>query len=167
MVKKSRELIIVLDNVRSIYNVGSIFRTAEALGVSKLILGGITPFPSIKNDARLPHIKARVDKAINKTALGSQFNINYEYIEDVISVLKEYQSQNYQITVLEQAPNSINLSNFKPSSKLVMVVGNELDGVSLEIIKFADQIIEIQLPGKKESLNVAQACAIAIYQVLS
>lgn len=167
MVKKSRELILVLDNVRSIHNVGSIFRTAEALGASKLILGGITPFPSIKNDIRLPHIKTRIDKAINKTALGSQFNIDYEYIENVISILKKYRSQDYQIVSLEQASNSIDLSNFKPSSKLVMVVGNEISGVSLEIMKFVDQIIEIQLPGKKESLNVAQACAIAIYQVLS
>ncbi len=167
MVKKSRELILVLDNVRSIHNVGAIFRSAEALGVAKLILGGITPYPSIKNDSRLPHIKARIDKAIDKTALGSQFNIEFEYVKDLMPILKEYRSNKYQTVALEQASNSIDISNFKPCSKLVMIVGNELTGVSSEIIEFVDQIIEIQLPGKKESLNVAQASAIGIYQVLS
>ena len=140
---------VILNNVRSLYNVGSIFRTADGVGVEKIFLCGITGSP--------PH------KQISKTALGAENQIPWEYREDVISVIHELKEQGYQILLLEQIENSIWYDEFKPTAPICLVIGNEITGISDQLISYCDQAIEIEMQGLKNSLNVAVAFGIVAY----
>ena len=150
MLKK--EIIVVLDNIRSRENVGSIFRTADAAGVAKIYLCGITPAP--------PHEK------ISKTALGEEAYVLWESCKQTWRLLDKLKEEGMNIVALEQTKTSRDIFKFKPKFPLVLVLGNEVNGLSPKILKYCDKKLAIPMYGKKESLNVSVAAGIALYQLI-
>jgi len=150
---KRREIILILDNIRSRENVGSIFRTADAAGVSKIYLCGITPRP--------PHEK------ISKTALGADTYIPWEYYKQTWRVLEELK-KDVSIVALECGKGAENIFEMTLSAgkPIALVLGNEVNGLSKEILKRADKKAAIPMYGRKESLNVAVAAGIAVYAII-
>ncbi|GIW67041.1 MAG: rRNA methyltransferase [Candidatus Parcubacteria bacterium] len=142
----------ILHNIRSSYNVGSIFRTADAVGIDKLYLTGYTPTPA-KN------------KKIEKTALGAEKYVAWKYYRNIGYLLKKLKREGFQIAALEQNEKSLPYYQFKPKFPLVLIVGNEVRGLDKRILDYADYIIEIPMFGKKESLNVAVAFGIVAYEL--
>ena len=133
--------------------------------INEIIFSGYTPYPKLDNDDRLPHIVEKLSKRIDKTALGAQSNLNLSYVENIDNKILELKQNSYQIISLEQSDKSVDISEFDPSDKIVLIIGNELDGVSAELLDISDKIIEIPMLGKKESYNVASASAIALYHL--
>jgi 23S rRNA (guanosine2251-2'-O)-methyltransferase len=161
------ELILVLHNIRSTHNVGSIFRTAEGLGVAQILLSGYTPYPKVPNDARLPHIAEKLEAQIKKTALGAESMVSFEYLEgNVISKLQLLKTKGYRIVGLEQDARSIMLPNYATPDKLVLVLGEEVEGIAAELRSVCDDLVEIPMKGKKESFNVSVAAGIALAHML-
>lgn len=158
-----RSIIIIAHNLRSTHNVGSLLRTADGLGVDQVIFSGITPYPSLKNDTRLPHLSLKIDRQINKTALGAQKHQIWSYTDSLNYEIKKLKLQDYLIVAVEQTCNSINLPSFKPPQKLVLIFGREVEGLEKEIIQQCSICLEIPMLGRKESFNVVQAMAIATY----
>ena len=150
---KKKEIYVVLNNIRSRENVGSIFRTADAAGVSKIYLCGITPAP--------PHEK------ISKTALGAENYVPWEYHKQTWRLLANLKKEGMDIVALEQTKNSKNIFTFKPKSPLVLVLGNEVKGLSPKVLKYCGKKIAIPMYGRKESLNVAVAAGIALYSIIN
>jgi len=146
-----KELYIILHNVRSRFNVGSVFRTADGAGVSKIYLGGITPSP--------PHPK------IAKVSLGAEEYVLHETIWHTYRLIDKLKKQGIKIVAVEQAKNSIAYYKFKPKFPLAIIMGSETKGLSKAILKRCDTIIEIPMHGKKESLNVATACGIIAFYI--
>lgn len=159
------DIILIAHNLRSSHNVGSLLRTAEGLGVNRTILSGYTPYPIQANDQRLPHLAQKIDKQIAKTALGAETMVNCQYIDDLETQLTELKAQGYSLVGLEQSASSITLQDFYPPDKMVLIVGREVEGIESEIIARCDQLIEIPMLGQKESFNVVQAAAMALYQL--
>lgn len=152
------ECILVLDNIRSVANVGSIFRTADCLGVSKIYLIGTTPTPLDRF--------GRKRKDFIKVSLGAEEFVKWEYSVDVESVLNKLKKEKYKILALEQAKSSKSLKKFKAPKKFALIVGNEVEGVSKSALKLADTILEIPMFGKKESMNVSVSTGIALFNLL-
>ncbi|EAS20487.1 tRNA/rRNA methyltransferase, SpoU family [Flavobacteria bacterium BBFL7] len=145
-------LIIVLDNVRSLNNIGSVFRSADAYRVEKIYLCGITAQP--------PH------KDIRKTALGATETVAWEYRDHTIDIIKELNEQGVTTCAIEQAEDSVSLRGFKPSTKKVAVVmGNEVKGVQQEVVDSCDTVIELEQYGTKHSLNISVCTGIVIYDL--
>jgi 23S rRNA (guanosine2251-2'-O)-methyltransferase len=153
--------VLILHNIRSVHNVGSIFRTADAAGISKIILSGYTPTPL----DRFGH--ARPD--LSKVALGAEKNIEWEQTKHLSSALKKLKKEDYTIVAIEQHKNSTSLFDYKPQAnqKLVIILGNEVRGVSAQSLKQADIILEIPMRGKKESLNVSVAAGVALFALIA
>ncbi|OGM96009.1 MAG: hypothetical protein A3B86_02025 [Candidatus Yanofskybacteria bacterium RIFCSPHIGHO2_02_FULL_38_22b] len=147
-----KEIYLILDNIRSRENVGSIFRTADAVGVSKIYLCGTTPTP--------PHDK------ISKTALGAETYVPWEYRRNTWQVITELKKEGINIYALEQTKDSKNIFRFKPKFPMALIVGNEFNGISPKILKYCDKKIAIPMYGRKESLNVSVATGIALYTLL-
>ena len=156
--KEKREFVVVLDNIRSLYNVGSIFRTAEALGFDKVYLGGITPAPDNKNF-----------QAIHKTALGAEKYLAWEKSYSILKILKKLKEQNYYLIALEVGKSGIKINQFKKLppkyQKIALIVGNEIKGINKKHLNYCDKILEIPLVGKKESLNVSVAFGIGAFWI--
>ncbi|MDE6638380.1 MAG: TrmH family RNA methyltransferase [Muribaculaceae bacterium] len=144
---------ILLDNVRSMQNVGSILRTADAFLINEVIMAGITGIP--------PH------KEISKTALGAEDSVVWRYVEDSVEECKKLKAEGWVICVLEQAHGSIDLMEFLPEEdkKYLLVVGNEVSGVNQQIVDIADIILEIPMHGVKHSLNVSVSAGMAIWKI--
>ena len=159
----SSSLIVVVHNVRSAHNVGSILRSADGFGIEKVILTGYSPYPLIKDDKRLPHISARAGAQIKKTALGAESSVAWEYSDDIMKTIEDSKAKGYFTAAIEQAANSRPLNEFSPPDKLLLVVGNEIGGVDDKVIEELDSVLEIPMDGHKESFNVAVAAAIAMY----
>lgn len=155
------EIIVVAHNIRSTHNVGSIFRTADGFGVSKIILSGYTPFPRINNDPRLPHIADKLTTQIHKTALGAETIVPFEYQE--VPKIELLRSAGYRIVGLEQDERSIIIPDYHPSEKIVLVLGEEVEGIPPALRAQCDDLIEIPMHGQKESYNVSVAAGIALY----
>jgi tRNA G18 (ribose-2'-O)-methylase SpoU len=149
-----KTLFLVLNNIRSMENVGSIFRTADAAGVAKIYLCGITPKPPRKE--------------IDKAALGAVDFVDWEYCENILDLIKELKERKISVVALEQDPRSIQYSKFKNqySDKVALIIGNEVEGISKEVLDQTDTIIEIPMYGKKNSLNVAVATGIALFELI-
>lgn len=165
-VKIPRQIILIAHNLRSCHNVGSLLRTAEGLGVQEVIFSGYTPYPvmvNAKRDPRLPHIADKVAKQINKTALGAEHMIAWRHDPDIFEVLDKLQSDGWTVAAIEQAPNSMTLPDYQAPEKIALLVGREVDGVESSVLKACDTIIEIPMFGHKESFNVVQAAAMAMY----
>ncbi len=149
---KKLPVVVVLNSIRSSYNVGSIFRTSDGAMIEKLFLCGYTPHPP--------------KKEVLKTALGSQDSVTWEFQEDPIIVVKELKAKGYTICALEQTTKNISYSEVKKSDlPLCLIVGNEISGVSQELINLCDISIEIPQYGIKQSLNVAVAYGISIFEL--
>ena len=148
-------LIVVLDNIRSLNNIGSVFRTSDAFRIEKIYLCGITATP--------PH------KDIQKTALGSTESVDWEYAESSLTLLKKLQSNDIQVLSIEQAEKATMLHEFTPkkNQKYALVFGNEVKGVSQEVVNNSDQVIEIPQYGTKHSLNVSVSCGVVLWDVFS
>ncbi|MDB5203978.1 MAG: tRNA/rRNA methyltransferase SpoU [Candidatus Taylorbacteria bacterium] len=154
-----KQIYIVLDNIRSNHNVGSIFRTADALGVSKIYLCGTTPKPIDRFERPVGEIA--------KTALGAEKSIPWEYSKTTGSVIKKLKKSGVEIIAIEQSLNSIDYKKIKPKGCVAFVLGNEVDGVNKNILKFCDVVAEIPMRGGKESLNVSVACGVAMFRMLN
>lgn len=157
------EIIVIAHNIRSTHNVGSIFRTAEGFGVAKIILSGYTPYPRILDDTRLPHIADKLTSQIHKTALGAETLVPFEYNET--PDLDTWHQAGYRIVALEQAPTSIPMRDYRAEGKTVLLLGEEVHGITAELLDMVDDIIEIPMVGAKESFNVSVATGIALYQL--
>jgi tRNA G18 (ribose-2'-O)-methylase SpoU len=155
------EIILILHNIRSTYNVCAILRTAEAFGLKNILCTGYTPYPIINNDDRLPHIKNKLNDQISKSALGAEKMLNIEH-DDELSLI-DLKNQGYRVVGLEQNQNSIEISKYKVPEKLALLLGEEVSGISEENINLCDEIIEIPMHGTKESFNVSVAAGIALY----
>lgn len=160
-----RDLVVITNDMRSTYNVGSLLRTAEGLGVTKVYLTGITPYPKLFNDTRLPHIADKLGKQIDKTAIGASEMIDWEYAEDVAVVIKQLKSEGYEVAALEQSGTSVALHEYQPPEKIAILLGTEVEGLSPELLKLCDSHIEIPMFGQKESFNVVQAASMALYRL--
>lgn len=158
-----RTVILIAHNLRSCHNVGSLLRTAEGLGVSEVILSGYTPFPKMADDPRLPHLAEKIDKQIHKTALGAEGLQAWRHVENIGEVLAELAKAGCTLVAVEQAKDSIKLPDFAVPGKVALLVGREVEGVEPEILALMDHILEIPMFGQKESFNVVQAAAMALY----
>jgi len=155
------EFVIVAHNIRSTHNVGSIFRTAEGFGVSRIILSGYTPYPTIGGDTRLPHISEKLTSQIHKTALGAEKMVPFEYQET--PDLQALKDAGFRVVGLEQDAKSIQLPDYKSPEKIALLLGEEVHGIEQTLLDQCDDIIEIPMQGKKESFNVSVAAGIALY----
>lgn len=146
-------LIIIADNVRSMHNVGSIFRTSDAFLVEKIYLCGITPTP--------PH------REIQKTALGATESVDWQYAENTLDVVNQLKKEGWTILALEQTTNSVMLDELKieKGEKIAIVLGNEVEGVNQEVINLCNTAVEIPQFGTKHSFNVSVSCGIMLWQV--
>ena len=152
---KKTPLIVVLDNIRSLNNVGSVFRTSDAFLIEKIYLCGITATPP--------------NKEIHKTALGATESVDWEYVEDTLSLIKKLKEDNVQVLSIEQAENSTMLNDFKAeeNQKYAIVMGNEVKGVQQEVINASDVCIEIPQLGTKHSLNISVTCGVVIWDLFN
>lgn len=148
-------LVIVLDNIRSLNNIGSVFRTADAFRVEKIYLCGITGRP--------PH------REIHKTALGATESVDWEYQEKTNEAIVKLKNSKYKVVAIEQMESSINLSDYKPepNEKLALIFGNEISGISEDIIKDIDLCIEIPQFGTKHSFNIAVSAGIVLWHLFT
>jgi len=158
-----KQLILIAHNLRSTHNVGSLLRTAEGLGLDTVILSGYTPYPLMAGDTRLPHLSHKTDGQIAKTALGAEKLIPWEHREALEPVIKSLRSKGYAVHALEQAAGATTLPKFNVPDKLALIVGREVEGLEPEILQLCDGVVEIPMLGKKESFNVVQAAAMALY----
>ncbi|MBW8244438.1 RNA methyltransferase [Muricauda oceani] len=148
-------IIIILDNVRSLNNIGSVFRTADAFLVQKIYLCGITATP--------PH------KDIRKTALGATESVDWEYRKDTLELVEALKEEGVRIVSVEQAENSVMLNDFRVDSKktIALVFGNEVKGVSQEVVSASDTVLEIPQFGTKHSLNISVSAGVVVWDVWS
>ncbi len=153
------ELVLVLPDIRSAENVGSIFRTGDAVGVQKIHICGITPCPVDKFN--------RASSSIAKTALGAEKSIPWEYTKNTILLIKKLKKEGYQIVGLEQDKNSVDYKKFKCPKKVALVLGNEVLGIDKKVRAVCDALIEIPMKGEKESLNVSVATGVALFRILN
>lgn len=160
-----REIIVLAHNIRSTHNVGSIFRTCEGFGVTQLVLSGYTPYPLIENDTRLPHIARKITEQIHKTALDAEQLVPFRYVER--PDFDEFKRNGFRIVGLEQDERSVDITRYETPDKVVLILGEEVEGINSELRKLCDDIIEIPMKGRKESFNVSVAAGIALFHLSS
>lgn len=148
------ELHLIIHDIRSAHNVGSLFRTADALGVSKIFLTGYTPTPTDRF--------GRKDQKIAKVSLGAEETVVWEKRE-IHELIQELKKEGMQVVALEQAKGATLLDSYTPKGGTALIVGNEVEGVPEDVLEAADQVVEIPMLGSKESLNVSVAAGIALY----
>lgn len=146
-------LIVILDNIRSLNNIGAVFRTSDAFLIEKIYLCGICATPP--------------NKDIHKTALGATASVAWEYVEDTLTLVKKLKAEKVQILAIEQAENSTKLNTFFPkkNEKYAIVMGNEVKGVQQEVVNAADLCVEIPQLGTKHSLNIAVTTGVVIWDL--
>lgn len=157
--KNKKEVILVLHNIRSTHNVGSLFRSADGAGVAQIVFSGFTPDPVDRFG------RPRGD--IAKTALGAENTVPWTRVTDLYDFLKQKKKERFLISAIEQDKKSISYKKAKKFKKQILILGNEVDGIEPELLSFVDQIIEIPMAGTKESLNVSIAGAVVIFEILS
>lgn len=147
-------IFLILDNVRSMHNVGSIFRTCDAFAIEKLFLCGITPTP--------PH------REILKTALGATESVDWEYHPNILELIQKLRLENIRLVALEQTYHSSSLLDFKANDnrKTAFILGNEVEGISEQVLQFSDECVEIPQWGTKHSLNVSVCAGIILWHFL-
>ncbi len=156
-------LILILHDIRSAHNVGSMFRTADGAGVDEVVLSGYSPVPPKKDALYLTD----ADKALRKTALGAEESMAWKKVASLTRLVNQLRKEGYEIVALEQATGSIDYRQYRGKHKVALIVGNEVGGVVEKVLKNCDTILEIPMRGKKNSLNVSVATGIALYQILS
>lgn len=143
---------VVLDNVRSLYNVGAFFRTADGVRLEKLYLTGITGKPP--------------QRAISKTALGAEETVAWEHYADAAGVVRELRAREYEIAAIETSAHAVDLFDWQPRFPVCLIFGHEVDGVRQELLELCDTFVRIPMLGLKHSLNVATAGGVALYELL-
>lgn len=156
--KKKNEIFVLLHNIRSVHNVGSMWRTANAAGVNKIFMSGYTPLPIDRF--------GRERKDFAKVALNSQKSVDWEYVENPVNLIKRLQKEGVFVIAIEQAKNSVDYKKVKVKKPVLFLVGNEVDGIPKNLLDLADVIAEIAMKGDKESLNVSVAFGIALFRML-
>jgi tRNA G18 (ribose-2'-O)-methylase SpoU len=159
------DIVVIAHDIRSTHNVGSLLRTCEGLGVKKMYFTGYTPYPQMLKDSRLPHISKKLADQIHKTALGAEKLVEWSYCEDVLSCLDQLAASGYPIVALEQTPESVLLPELVVPEKIALLLGREVEGIEPEVLRACDYVIEIPMFGRKESFNVVQAAAMALYKL--
>jgi tRNA G18 (ribose-2'-O)-methylase SpoU len=153
----NQRIVVLLDNIRSLYNTGSILRTADASGVERVVLCGITPRPDQGGRQR---------RAIAKTALGAEESVPWEYQPDSHVALRRLAADGYHPVVVEPSPAAVNLFEWTPRWPVCLVFGHEVDGVSSDLAAHVETVIRIPMLGQKRSLNVATAAGVVLYELL-
>lgn len=154
-----KKVYLLLHNIRSTHNVGSIFRTADAAGITKIYLSGYTPTPLDRF--------GRAVKELSKVALGGELSVEWEYVKSPSVLIKKLHAQKFQVIGIEQDKSSIDYKKVKPKFKILFVVGNEVEGISTSLLKLCDVVAEIPMRGKKESLNVSVSLGISLFRILN
>ena len=152
-----QRIVVLLDNIRSLYNTGSILRTADASGVERVVLCGITPRPDQGSRQR---------RAIAKTALGAEDSVRWEYQPDSRAALMNLAAGGYHVVAVETSPEAVNLFEWTPRWPVCLVFGHEKDGVSSDLGEHVETVIRIPMLGEKHSLNVATAAGVVLYELL-
>jgi 23S rRNA (guanosine2251-2'-O)-methyltransferase len=160
---EDRQLVLLIHNIRSIYNVGSLLRTSEGLGLRHVYITGYSPYPSVEADQRLPHIAAKVSHQINKTALGAELKLSWSHSADILKVIDKLKQQGYVVAGLEQTNKAINISQYKPAKKVALLIGSEVGGIDKDLLDKCDLHLQIEMFGTKDSFNASVATAIALY----
>ena len=155
---QKQEIIVILDNIRSVHNVGAIFRTADALGVDKVFICGITPSPIDRF--------GRERSDLHKAALGAEKTVSWEQHPSSLLCVEQLKREGYTVVCAEQSKNSVDYKTVIPKNKTCFVFGNEVEGVSEDVLNCADQIAEIKMMGKKESLNVSVSFGVMMFRML-
>lgn len=158
-------VVLIVHDIRSTHNVGSLLRTAECMGVTHTYLTGYTPYPTTIDDQRLPHISRKLTEQIHKTALGAETMTPWSHEEDVSVIFSRLHAEGYLLVGLEQSTKSILLPDFETGRDVALLIGREVEGIDETLLNSCDVTIEIPQFGVKESLNVVQATAIALYQL--
>lgn len=161
------KIIPILHNIRSLHNVGSILRTCDGLGINEVWVSGYTPHPLVANDQRLPHVSKRATKQIAKTALGAERNVKVLHFAELRPLFDHANDHKVSLVAVEQARGSTTLTDFKFTSSIGLVFGNEINGLDSEILEFCHKIVELPMKGKKESFNVSVTAGIVLYTVMS
>jgi 23S rRNA (guanosine2251-2'-O)-methyltransferase len=156
-----KHIVLVIHNVRSAHNVGSLLRTADGAGVSHVFLTGYTPAPPVDGAIRVTD----AEKAIRKTALGAERSVSWKKYASIGRVLNQLVSDEYEIVSLEQHARSIGYEEYHPADRVALIVGNEVLGISQSVLKRSHVIIELPMFGMKNSLNVSVAGGIALYSI--
>ncbi len=159
---KEKSISLILHDVRSAHNVGSIFRTADAAGISHIYLTGYTPRPY---DGSLPYT-TKPERSIIKTALGAQEYVSWSGHETAQEVISTLAAEGIRIVALEQSSRSVDYRRYEPSFPLVLILGNEPKGIDSSLLLMCDDIIELPMYGQKQSLNVSVAAGIALYHLI-
>lgn len=161
-----RSIVLIAHDIRSCHNVGSLLRTADGFGVDTVYLTGYTPYPSLgDNDSRLPHISKKQDRQIAKTALGAEKSQTWRQAESLDEILSQLKQQGFKLAALEQASNAVSLVSYRAPDKIALLLGREVEGINARYLKQMDKILELPMLGKKESLNVVIAAAVALFQL--
>lgn len=155
---KPKEVYVLLHNIRSTYNVGSIFRTADSFGVNKIYLSGYSPTPVDKY--------GRLRKDISKVSLGAEQTVSWEYEKDPKKIINKLKKSGFQIVSVEQDKSSVDYKKLKLNCPTLFIMGNEVGGVEKSLLNLSDFIVEIPMLGKKESLNVSVAFGVAMSRIL-
>lgn len=156
-------MMLILHDIRSAHNVGSMFRTADGAGVAEIILSGYTPVPPKKDALYLTD----ADKALRKTALGAEETMPWKRVASLTRCITQLKKDGYEVVALEQAVESTEYRKYRPKKKVALIVGNEIDGVVTKILRQCDVVLEIPMRGQKNSLNVSVAAGIALYQIIA
>ncbi len=159
MLKQKRDVYIILHNIRSTHNVGAIFRTADAAGISKIFLTGYTPTPLDRFG------KERSD--IAKAALGAEKTVLWEQLKNVNTLIKKFQKDSVRIIAVEQSSQSVDYKKVKITGPTAFVFGNEVSGISKSVLEKCNVVAEIPMRGKKESLNIAVSVGVALFRILN
>lgn len=166
------KMILVLDNIRSTYNVGAILRTAEGMGIERVILSGYTP--RVHDGSLLPHLREKLDKEIHKTALGAEDMLDIYSSGDIISEIQRLKKQGWQVIGLENNIANVPIKTLNdPSLKdelenyVILILGEEVNGIDSSLYDAIDLFVEIPMKGKKESFNVSVAAGIAMYGIMN
>jgi len=158
-----REIVVIAHDIRSTHNVGSLLRTAEGLGVKHVYLTGYTPYPSHEKDLRLPHLASKINKDIEKTALGAETSQAWTHHEPINELLEKLKNEGFKIIALEQTKSAVPLPEFKFPEKIAILLGSEVEGINDGLLKTVPDHVVIPMFGKKESFNVVQAAAMIMY----
>lgn len=154
----NKDVRLLLDNIRSVHNVGSIFRTADTLGIGKIYCLGTTPTPLDRF--------GRKRKDFSKVSLGAEETVSWEHVTDAETLIKKCKAEGLNVVSLEQAPDSIDYKLVDRKENMLIVLGNEVEGVDKNILKLSDSIAEIPMKGQKESLNVSVSAGIFLFRLL-
>jgi tRNA G18 (ribose-2'-O)-methylase SpoU len=156
---------VILDNIRSTYNVGAIMRTLDAVGGDAIVCCGITPYPELANDDRSPVVQNANTRAIAKTALGAEGHLSVTHSASTLEAVAAAREAGAVAIALEQSPAALNVFDFAApdDADIALVLGGEVDGVDPQVLRMCDAIVEIPQFGSKESLNVSVAAGVALY----